>query len=397
MEEAPPRANVELRIASSGEPVVVFAFPYDAALVQAMRAIPGRRFDWVAREWSAPQHEATAVYVADVLARWPSLVAGEAVLDWLGSSPLRWLGRATTRKHDGHGEFVVRTVAGEMPEAIASLATERPSDREAVVPFSAEAADALLDERGARLDGRATGCATRLQVGLDPPGAALVVEPTVAEARFGLDVLWDADTAAAFNELPGADTRSRTVPIDPWVLEPLEAFLRAHGVTVAPSAKPFLAQVREEHTVAIEAVRRSRSRSAEPLLDLSLAPFQWAGVRYALDTRRTFIADEQGLGKTVQALAAIEADDAYPAVVVCPAGLKLNWEREAGRWLPHRSTTIVSGRGTVAGRADITILNYEIVADHRVTLAGRRPRALVLDESHYCKNPRAKRTQAVRK
>ena len=46
---------------------------------------------------------------------------------------------------------------------------------------------------------------------------------------------------------------------------------------------------------------------------------------------------------------------------------------------------------------DITILNYEIVAAHRDALAQRRPRALVVDESHYCKNPQARRSQAVRR
>jgi len=73
-----PGPNVELRVVS-GEAVVVFAFPYDGERVAAMRAIPGRRFDWDAREWRVPQHETTAVYVADVLARWPDLVADEAV------------------------------------------------------------------------------------------------------------------------------------------------------------------------------------------------------------------------------------------------------------------------------------------------------------------------------
>src|SRR4051812_38960320 len=242
MDLAPERPNVELRLAPSGEPVVVFAFPYDAHLVNAMRAIPGRRFDWVEREWVVPRHEATAVYVADVLARWPALVASEEVQAWLGESPLRWLGRATTRKHDGAGQFVVRTVAGEMPDEIRELATDG-AERDVILPFSAEAADALLEEDGARLDGRATGCATRLQVGLEPPGAALVVEHTVAEARFGLDVLWDPDAAAAFEHLPSADARSRTLPIDPWVLAPPEDFLPRHAVTVAPSARPFLAQV----------------------------------------------------------------------------------------------------------------------------------------------------------
>ncbi len=44
----------------------------------------------------------------------------------------------------------------------------------------------------------------------------------------------------------------------------------------------------------------------------------------------------------------------------------------------------------------MTILNYEIVAAHRDALARRRLRALVVDEAHYCKNPSAKRTHAVR-
>nr|MBA3747989.1 DEAD/DEAH box helicase [Solirubrobacterales bacterium] len=130
---------------------------------------------------------------------------------------------------------------------------------------------------------------------------------------------------------------------------------------------------------------------------ISLEPFQWAGVNYLLDKRRAFLADEQGLGKTVQALAALEVDDAYPAIVVCPASLKLNWEREAVRWLPHRRTVVLQGRGVAQPTGEITVLNYELVAAHKDSLARLRPRALVLDESHYCKNPQAKRTQAVRR
>ena len=99
----------------------------------------------------------------------------------------------------------------------------------------------------------------------------------------------------------------------------------------------------------------------------------------------------------MQALAALEADDAYPAVIVCPASLKLNWAREIERWLPHRSLTVVSGTSATAAEAEIVVINYEIVHAHRVRLALRKPKALVLDESHYVKNPRAKRTQAVRR
>jgi SWI/SNF-related matrix-associated actin-dependent regulator of chromatin subfamily A-like protein 1 len=395
---APSRANVELREVRR-EPHVVFAFPYRADLVEAMRAIPGRRFDWDQKEWSVPQHDTIAPYVADVLSRWPELVVHDDVRAWLRTVPSHWLGRVTTRRAGDAGEFVVRTLAGELPDGLAALAGET-TERGATLPFTADVAELLSDLGGARLDRAAASCALRLRVGLEPPPAELVVEHTVEEARLALEVLWDEDTGEAFCALPGVERRTRTMPIDPWALEPLERFLRMHDVAISATAAPILQRLRAEHDEAIEAVRRSRARGGEPLdlpLGGELAPFQWAGVRYLLDTRRAFLADEPGLGKTVQALATLEADDAFPAVVVCPASLRLVWEREATRWLAHRSVALVAGRGRVPPRADITILSYEAVAGQRVALASRRPRALVLDESHYCKNPRAKRTQAVRR
>jgi SNF2 family DNA or RNA helicase len=56
---------------------------------------------------------------------------------------------------------------------------------------------------------------------------------------------------------------------------------------------------------------------------------------------------------------------------------------------------VVSGTGTTPPLAEITILNYEIVVAHRARLALAKPRALVLDESHYVKNPQAQRTKAA--
>ncbi len=398
---APSRSNVELR-----DGHVVFAFPYDAALVDAMRAMPGRRFDWDAKEWRVPAEDRAAPYVRDVLDRWPALVAGDDVLGWLGQARTGWVGRVTARRHAGEPAFVVRVVAGALPEALAARATrvEAIDDgRTLVLPFLAEVAEALLEDPGVHLDRAAALCAQHLQVGLDPPPARLVVEHSVAEARFALEVLWDRDAVRAFDRLPGADTRGHALPIDGWALEPLEHLLRTFGVAVAPSARPHLDALRAEHDAAVEAIRRSRAREAPPLDPApalaggELAPFQWAGVRYVLERRRTFLADEQGLGKTVQALAALEADGAFPAVVVCPASLKLNWEREAERWLPQRSRTVVSGRGATVPAADLTIVNYEVVADHTRALLRGAPRALVLDESHWCKNPRAKRTQAARR
>ena len=133
---------------------------------------------------------------------------------------------------------------------------------------------------------------------------------------------------------------------------------------------------------------------------LELRPYQRAGVRWLVDHRSTFLGDEQGLGKTPTTLAALELAGAFPAVIVCPATLKRNWEREARRWLPGRETVVLSGtkpRPFGLYRPDIVVINYDIVGDWRKVLArDLRPMALVLDESQKCKDPKTLRTQQVK-
>jgi superfamily II DNA or RNA helicase len=395
-----PAHNVELRLDRHGHASVVFAFPYRADVVDAVRAIPGRRFDWDAKEWWAAQADATAPYVKGVIERFPSLLVAPDVTEWLAEATSGWVGRVGAARLDGRGAFVLETISGELPDELAETAEDRGG--RLWLRFSQTVADALLELRGARLDKRALRCATRLQVGQEPAPASLALIESVGEPRFTLDVNWDPDTIPAFLALPACEAHGRSLPVDPYLVEPLEHYLRTYGVAVAPNAAEVLERLRSEYDAAIAEVRRSRAHDgpalpAEAALGGELRPFQRAGVDYVLRARRTFLADEQGLGKTVQALAALEQDGAFPAVVVCPASLKLNWQRESRHWLPHRSVAVVSGTGTIAPRAEITIVNYDIVHAHRARLALRRPRALVLDESHYVKNPRAKRTQAVRR
>ncbi len=192
---------------------------------------------------------------------------------------------------------------------------------------------------------------------------------------------------------------------DPFCVPELDDFLAAHETWIAPEALALLQEVREEHARAAGLVALSAATEAPldgkvaPTLGGELKPFQRAGVSYLLAQRRAFLADEQGLGKTIEALATLEADGAYPAIVVCPASLKLNWLRELKLWLPARSAQALTGtRGDASiERADVTVVNYDIVAGRLAALQALAPRALVLDESHYCKNAAAKRTQAVQR
>jgi SWI/SNF-related matrix-associated actin-dependent regulator 1 of chromatin subfamily A len=395
------RPNVELRRGEGGGMIVVLAFPYDPHIVAVVRAIPQRRFDWDRREWWAPVDDWAGVHVAEVLDRFPELTTSAQVDAWLAAIERRWVGRVSTTVHDGRGWWVLRTRAGAVPEALLEGSVER--DGALLAPFTAAGAEALADQDGARLDPAARRCLAAVERGEDPPPARLAVSDTIDGTFLRLDVLWDHDAGVAFDALPGAGDVGRTLPVDPWIVEQLDAYMAAHGVAVDGAAASVLKELRAEYDDALSEIRASRTTSGVPIASVAavlggeLAPFQWGAVRYALRARRTFLADEQGLGKTVEALATVEADDAYPTVVVCPASLKLNWEREIGRWLPHRTVAIIHGRAPVPPTAEITILNYEIVASHRETLARMRPRALVVDESHLCKNPQAKRTQAVRR
>ena len=147
---------------------------------------------------------------------------------------------------------------------------------------------------------------------------------------------------------------------------------------VEPDALALLQEIREQHARAAGLVALSAATDASsmsPGLGGELKPFQRAGVSYLLEQRRAFLADEQGLGKTIEALATLEADGAYPAIVVCPASLKLNWLREIERWLPAR--TRAGARRHGARRAgprppDITVVNYDIVAARLTALARAR-------------------------
>ncbi len=119
---SPP--NVELREIRR-EPHVVFAFPYRADLVDAMRAIPGRRFDWEAKEWWAPRADAVAPFVKGVLERHPTLSVSPDVQEWLSRAVTGWIGRVTAAKLHGKGHFVLETIAGELDEPLEPRDDER--------------------------------------------------------------------------------------------------------------------------------------------------------------------------------------------------------------------------------------------------------------------------------
>src|ERR1700710_1556723 len=115
MELAPDRPNVELRRGDEGAQIVVLSFPYDATIVNVVRGIPGRRFDWDRREWWAPIDDGVGVHVAGVLDRFPDLVASDAVVAWIAAIDSRWVGFVSAVRYDGRGWWTLASRAGEPP------------------------------------------------------------------------------------------------------------------------------------------------------------------------------------------------------------------------------------------------------------------------------------------
>ena len=61
----------------------------------------------------------------------------------------------------------------------------------------------------------------------------------------------------------------------------------------------------------------------------TLYPHQVDGLAFLLARKRSILADDMGLGKTRQAILALShGNPIQPFLVVCPASLKINWERE---------------------------------------------------------------------
>ncbi|MEA3458701.1 MAG: DEAD/DEAH box helicase, partial [Candidatus Thermoplasmatota archaeon] len=130
-----------------------------------------------------------------------------------------------------------------------------------------------------------------------------------------------------------------------------------------------------------------------------MMPFQKAGLAFADATCGScFIADQQGLGKTIEALSYLAYHpEVRPAVIVCPASVKLNWKKETEAWLETDDTIEVINGGKVHELdADIVIINYDILKKWVPALKEKNIQVIIYDESHSLKNKKAARSKAAK-
>ncbi|MEV0635245.1 DEAD/DEAH box helicase [Streptomyces sp. NPDC050619] len=145
---------------------------------------------------------------------------------------------------------------------------------------------------------------------------------------------------------------------------------------------------------------------AQPLDDthcrVSLRGYQSFGARFALAQRRVVLGDEMGLGKTVQAIAALAhlaAEGHSHFLVVCPASVLINWNREIRARSTLRALTVHGPDRQDAyaewrERGGVAVTTFDVL--HSLPAPdGTQPGMLVVDEAHYVKNPDTRRAKSV--
>jgi len=117
-------------------------------------------------------------------------------------------------------------------------------------------------------------------------------------------------------------------------------------------------------------------------------------------SRRFILADDMGLGKTTSTIIAALETGSKKILIVCPASLKINWQREIENY-SDRSVYISEGK-KFSTDEDFTIINYDILKNFydpkniQESLIHKSNFDLViLDEAHMISNPQAQRTKII--
>jgi SNF2 family DNA or RNA helicase len=200
-----------------------------------------------------------------------------------------------------------------------------------------------------------------------------------------------------------ADRKAWIVPVQYDTLEAIAKFACEFGYEIDPAVEAKITAVMDAYAERVELSHARDGDYSIKLPDgLELYPFQRIGVQYAEKAGNVLIADQMGLGKTVQGLLALDVTESFPAIIVCPATIKVHWSREAKKWIPGRKIAILSGRKPVnlrdqdgRCRFDMIVVNYDILSGWKDALIEINPKALIVDECHKVKNPNSGRSMAV--
>ena len=119
---------------------------------------------------------------------------------------------------------------------------------------------------------------------------------------------------------------------------------------------------------------------------MELFEYQKQGIEFLVSKHGGMLLDEQGLGKTIQALKACEKVDPQVLVIVCPAIMRGTWSHHVANLIPNSIQTIINSYEWY-----VKLDNYKSLIK---SIKGKQV-AVIVDEAHYIKTPTSKRTKTV--
>ena len=171
-----------------------------------------------------------------------------------------------------------------------------------------------------------------------------------------------------------------------------------------PEAKALRARVRDFK--GVPPVRLPAGLQAD------LRPYQKDGFDFLCHLTQIklggILADDMGLGKTLQALAWLawlkerNTKNPKPSLVICPASVLHNWQREAERFTPGLKVLVLESGAERHNlrkqipQHDLIVTNYALLRRDLEELQKFAFRAAILDEAQFIKNPGAQVTQSVK-
>lgn len=137
--------------------------------------------------------------------------------------------------------------------------------------------------------------------------------------------------------------------------------------------------------------------------DTRLRPYQRVDSDFLKHRQNVGVFNEQRTGKTPTTLIGAQ-ERLGKNLIVCPSGLKLNWQREIAQWLSLDNVFVVHGtptqRGVIYSKFNtldkITlIISYETLRQDIDLLKGRSYDVLIIDEAHRLRNYQTKQSKAI--
>lgn len=127
---------------------------------------------------------------------------------------------------------------------------------------------------------------------------------------------------------------------------------------------------------------------------------QKEAIEKLVGSKRFILADDMGLGKTTSTIIAALETGVSKILIICPASLKINWQREIENYT-DRSVFIAEGKN-FSTEHDFVIVNYDILKNfydlkdkENSLISQANFELIILDEAHYISNAQAQRTKLV--